>query len=225
MIQLIIFDWDDVITLGSKEGYFQCYHETLLELGIRLSHKEEEKRILAKWGKPHRQELKELLKENPQLLEEACLIYEQKLFGETYIKHLKAVKGVRQLLKRLSGQYILCVATGLNPRILKEKIIPKFGFPNVFSQIISSYDIEDPKKQKPHPYAAKKILQDQKVSSSQAVLVGDSASDVRMAQAAGIKPIVVLTGHLNGSQARQLGVEHILNDVTEIEALLSKLDK
>ena len=56
-IKLLIFDWDDVFTLGSKEGYFACYHETLIGLGVNLNAKEERKRILKKWGQPHQEEL------------------------------------------------------------------------------------------------------------------------------------------------------------------------
>lgn len=67
-IKLIIFDWDDVFTTGSKQGYFACYHETLAELGITLHPDEEKKRILAKWGQPHREELKALLIEHPPSL-------------------------------------------------------------------------------------------------------------------------------------------------------------
>lgn len=62
MIKLIIFDWYDVFTLGSKEGYFKCYHEALAEVGVYLKPEEEKKRIFAKLGKHHKEELKELLK-------------------------------------------------------------------------------------------------------------------------------------------------------------------
>jgi phosphoglycolate phosphatase-like HAD superfamily hydrolase len=41
-----------------------------------------------------------------------------------------------------------------------------------------------------------------------------------MGQAAGIAPVVVLTGHLNEAQAKELGVTHIINDVTGIEQVL-----
>jgi hypothetical protein len=64
MIKLIIFDWDDVFTLGSKEGYFACYHKAINDVGVFLSPEEEHKRILAKWSKSFREELKELLKEH-----------------------------------------------------------------------------------------------------------------------------------------------------------------
>lgn len=224
MIKLIIFDWDDVLTIGSKEGYFRCYHETLEELRVKLDSKEEKRRILAKWSKPHREELRELLKENPKLLEEACNIYEKKLFGETFISSLNVIRGTVELVKGLQKSYVLCVATGLNPKILTEKVMPKFGFPNVFSQIISSYDIDDPDKQKPHPFMVKEILGKQKIKPSEAILVGDARGDVQMARAANVVPVVVLTGHLSRKDAEELKVKYIIEDVTKIEKVLAVLN-
>ncbi len=222
-IKLIIFDWDDVFTLGSKEGYFKCYHETLSELGIKLEPEEEKKRILAKWGRPHQEELKELLKEHPDLWEKSFKIYEEKLFGDAFIDCLSLVPGSNELLKRLKKEYILCVATGIHPKILKERVIPKFGVPEVFSQIISAYDIDDPEKAKPHPYVAQQILGKQKIEPGQAILVGDAEHDVLMARAAGIEPVVVLTGHLSGEEAKALGVKYIIEDVTRLEDVLKSL--
>jgi hypothetical protein len=36
MIKLLIFDWDDVFTLGAKEGYTDSLHNTLVKLNVRL---------------------------------------------------------------------------------------------------------------------------------------------------------------------------------------------
>ena len=44
MIKLIVFDWDDVITLGAKEAYFAAYHQALVEVGVHLTLQEEQKR-------------------------------------------------------------------------------------------------------------------------------------------------------------------------------------
>ena len=71
MIKLIMFDWDDVIILGSKKGYYNCYRETLSELGVTLDEKEMDIRIKRKWGQPFREELRSLLQENISLLDEA----------------------------------------------------------------------------------------------------------------------------------------------------------
>ena len=224
MIKLIIFDWDDVFTLGSKEGYFKCYHEALVGVGVYLEPEEEKKRILAKWGKHHREELKELLKENPKLLDKACEVYESKLFGNTFIDNLSIISGTKKLVEKLSKKYILCVATGLNPEILKNKIIPKFNFPNVFKQIISSYDIDDIEKQKPNPYMVEQILKTQKIKPTETVLVGDARGDVIMARDAGLLPIVVLSGNLNRIEAEKLKVEYIIKDVTHLESVLMELN-
>ena len=225
MIKLIVFDWDDVFTLGAKEGNFRCYHETLVELGVRLKPEEERKRILAKWGNIHKEELRELLRENPKLLDRACEIYKSKLFGNIYVDSLSIIPGTKKLVERLSKKYILCVATGLNSKILKDKVIPKFDFPNVFKQIISSYDIEDVEKQKPDPYMVEQILKTQRIKPSEAVLVGDAKGDVIMARGAGLLPIVVLSGNLSRIEAEKLKVEYIIEDVTHLENVLMKLDK
>ena len=224
MIKLIIFDWDDVFTLGSKEGYFECYHKALVGVGVYLEPEEEKKRIFAKWGKHHREELKELLKENPKLLNRACEIYESKLFGNTFIDNLSMITDTKKLVEKLSRKYILCVATGLNPEILKNKIIPKFNFPNVFKQIISSYDIDDIKKQKPNPYMVEQILKTQKIKPTEAILVGDAKSDVIMAKDAGLLPVVVLSGNLNRKEAEKLEVKYIIEDVTYLENVLTELN-
>lgn len=220
-IKLIIFDWDDVFTGGSTDGYFKCYHQTLVALGVELEPEEEKKRIFAKWGQPHREELKELLKENPELLDDACRVYEGHLFGDTFVDSLSMIPGAKDLITRLHKQYILSVATGLNSGILHDRVIPKFGIPDVFAQIISAYDIDDPEKAKPHPYMAEHILKTQKILPNEAVLVGDAKNDVLMAQAAHITPIVVLSGHLNKSEAEDLGVKYIIPDVTHIENILN----
>jgi beta-phosphoglucomutase-like phosphatase (HAD superfamily) len=112
VLKLIIFDWDDVFTLGSKEAYMSCLHETLRDLGISLDPTEEHQRIMEHQG----------------------------------------------------------------------------------------------------------------VHPSETVMVGDAKSDVVMAQRAGVRPIVVLTGHLSRGEAETLGVTWILENVTQIESVLQKLD-
>lgn len=60
------------------------------------------------------------------------------------------------------------------------------------------------------------ILRRQNVDPEDAVVVGDAENDVRMAQSAGVEPIVVLTGHLDEERARSLGVRHIINTVADL---------
>ncbi len=223
MIKLIIFDWDDVFTLGSKEGYIKCLHETLISLGVQLDPEEEHQRIISTWSQPHRAELKNLLRERPELLDKACDIYEEKFFGSSFVEALTYVEGANELLVRLKKQYKLAVATGAHPVVLRERVMPRFNVPDVFNQIISGYDIDDVEKQKPHPHMVEKIMGEQGVAPSETVLVGDAKSDVQMARNGKIEPIVALTGHLSRREAEELEVKHIIEDVTKLESVLQKL--
>lgn len=220
MIRLVIFDWDDVFTLGSSEGYYKCYHVALEQVGVALGHAEENERIRAKWGSGHAAQLTYLLKEQPELVPRAIEVYEQAFFGETFIDCIRLVPGSQELLTHLAQTYTLAVATGGHPDILLQRVMPRFNIPDVFSQIVTIYDIDDLAHAKPHPFMVDKILQTQHVAPEDVVLVGDAENDVRMARAAGVEPIVVLTGHLNRAQAEALEVRHIIPDVTQLEAVL-----
>lgn len=223
-IKLIIFDWDDVFTLGSIKGYFTCYHEALIGVGVFLSPEEEERRIVKKWGRSHREELGALLEEYPELVDKACEIYESLLFGDTFVNCLSIVPGSIDLLDRLYGEYVLGVVTGAHPKILREHVIPKFGIPDVFSEIITAYDIDDPEKTKPHPHTAQLIMEKHGISPEEAILVGDARADVLMAQAAGVTPVVVLSGHLKREDAEALGVRYIISTVSHLEEVLDEIN-
>lgn len=223
MIKLIIFDWDDVITIGSTEGYFKCYHEMLVDLGVILEPVEERKRIVAKWGKSQLEEQRELLKEKPELLQKANEIYESKLFGTTFVNELRLTEGTIGLLNELRQKYVLAVATGVNPKLLVEVIMPKFGIPDIFSKIISSCSITDPAKQKPSPYMLQAIMNTLGFGPDQTLFVGDAKSDVLMARQAKVEPVVVLTGHLNQKEAQDLGVKYIIENVTYLPEVLKNM--
>jgi len=224
MIELVGLDWDDVFTLGSTRGYYTCYHDALTGVGVTLDPEEENRRIKAKWGAGHAAQIQDLLHEQPEKVPEAIELYEEHFFGDTFTNCLEVVPGSQQLVRDLSQNYKLAVATGGHPKILKERVLPHFNFPNVFSQIVTIYDIDDVSYAKPHPHMLNTILETQKVSPENAVFVGDARNDVLMARSAGVEPIVVLTGQLNREQAEALQVEYIINDVTELRTLLPRLN-
>lgn len=222
-IELVIFDWDDVFTLGSTDGYKKCYHEAVVGVDIDLTPEEEMRRIQAKWGASHVEGLAELTKEHPELLSKAIEIYEDNFFGNTFVDCLNVVPGSAELLENLASTYKIALATGAHPKVLREQVFPKFNIPDVFSQIITAYDLEDPTHAKPHPYIGRTIMQTLDVEPARTVMVGDAKNDVLMSNAIGVTPIVVLTGHLNREQAQELGVEHIIPNVTHLPQVLATI--
>ncbi len=225
MIKLIIFDWDDVIVIGSKNGYYDCYRETLKSLGVAMSEKEMDIRIKRRWGQPFKEELRELLLEKPELLEKANdIFYNEKFLRNTFTNALREVKGVNQLLEKLSKKYLLAVATGSQRNMLVDNIMPRFKIPNVFCQIVTAHDDIPAEKTKPDPLMINLILEKQRIKKEEAIFVGDAKNDVLMAKNAGVEPVVVLTGHLTESEAISLGVKFIIEDVTKMEDVIENHD-
>lgn len=186
----------------------------------KLDPAEENRHIREKWGSGHAAQLRNLLREHPDLVPRAIEFYESHFFGNTFVNCLTIVPGSQSMLENLAKNYKLAVATGGHPDILKERIIPKFKIPDVFSQILTIYDIDDIVHAKPHPYMLNKILETQEISPHETIMVGDAANDVTMARNAGVTPVVVLTGHLNRPQAEGLQVSHITDTVTDLPKLL-----
>ncbi len=226
MIKLIIFDWDDVFTLGANQAYITCYHNAVRGVGVTLDPEEERRRIFEKWSEPHAEKLAKLLKEKPELIADAISIYEENLFGGTYAQALGFVKGANELLQRLHQAYTLAIATGAHPNLLKDSVMPNFSVSQeVFMNIISVYELEEPSQAKPSPYMAEKLIAEADVSASETIVVGDSKSDMEMGIAAGATPVAVLTGNMNQEDAETLGVKHIIPDVTHLEPVLTKLNQ
>jgi phosphoglycolate phosphatase len=222
MLKLIIFDWDDVITLGAKEAYFALYHRALMDVGVHLSLEEERVRILAKWGKPYQEVIKSLLSEHPDFVNKAVEIYETKK-SEVFLNTLRIIPGTQQLLSELSKKYKLAVSSGNSLEMIRDRIIPFFQIPNVFSQIVSSHDIKDQSKTKPHAFMLEVILSQQKIEPEEAIYVGDAVTDVQMAGNANVTAVVVLTGHLSKKVAEGLKVQWIIPDITHLPNILDNL--
>ena len=223
MIKLIIFDWDDVFTLGSKEAYVYCYHKALERVGVNLDPDEEKKRVFARWGWPFEEVIKLLLDEHLEKVEEAARAYEQALLGNSFVSRLTLVPGSIELLERLNKKYKMAIVSGINPSLLLNKVMPRFNIPYVFSDIVSVYGIPKPEYARPHPYMAQEILKHLNMSPEETILVGDAASDMQLAKNAGLTPVTVLTGHLIKPEAEAMGVKYIIPDVTHLEEVLKQV--
>lgn len=223
MIKLIIFDWDDVITLGAKEAYFTCYHTVMTALGIHQEPQEERRRILSKWGKPYGEEFKVLLREHPEFIDTACELYKKEK-DVIFLKSLSVNTKTNAVLRQLYKHFILAVASGNTPEMIKDVIIPHFHIPQVFLQFVSSHDIRDPAKMKPHPYMLQIIMKKQKAAPDETIYVGDARTDFQMAKNAGVIPVIVLTGHLTKDEATRLGAKWIIPDITHLPKVLALLE-
>lgn len=220
MIKLIIFDVDGVI-IDAHPAYFACYHQALQSVGVTLDQEVEKRIIIQKWGKGYEVQLRALLKEYPQFLPKAIENYLAYRHSDKFSSEVSLIKGVHESLEALSKKYILAAATGLRRRYLDEYI--KRYHLNYFKRTMTLDDIDEEDNYKPSPYMLFEYMKFFGVTKDEVVYVGDAENDVLMAKGAEVTPIVVLTGHLDKEEAKELGVKHIIPDITYLGKLLNEI--
>ena len=215
-LKLIILDWDDCITRGSSEGYYACYGAAVAKAGVQKTPEEVKEKVRELWGRPHREVIASIVGPNSPTLDQVCRFYEEYLFTDLFSAKLSLVPGAREKLGELKRSYTLAIATGMDGKLFREYILPSFDMQDFFQVIVSSSELPDPSRGKPYPDMVLKILEELSMSNDQAILVGDARGDVLMARAAGVRPIVVLTGQLTQEEATELQVSTI-PDVSRLD--------
>ena len=223
MLKLIVLDWDDTIVRDSSDAYYHCYATAIEQNGIVKDFETVKEQVKKLWGRPHEVVIESIIGSEQPQLKDVISSYEQLLFTDSFSGTLSLIDGAKDALQLLKEKYILAIATGMNAVPLKERLIPQFGMEGMFSAIISSSQLPDPARGKPYPDMLLKLLKDFNVQPSEAIMVGDATTDVFMAQAAGVLPVLVLTGQLSAEEASSLGLQYILPTIAELPELVSKL--
>ncbi len=220
MIRHVSFDFDGVLAQGSNEAYIDCLHRALQSLGIELDPGLERQRILATWGLPVRELASELLKEHPDKVDLAINSFNEARRSPAFLAQVSLFNGVEATLKQLTTRYSLSIVSGAERPLVLSVLGPQLA--TLFASIHTSSDYE-PSLQKPSPHMLKQAMLQASVTPNETVYIGDAPNDLRMAVAAGVEPIAILTGHLTRSVATELGARHILEDITEFPEVLASL--
>ncbi len=226
MLKLLIFDWDDTITTGGGlDLYARCYEKALNSAGVMPPYDQVKALVFELWGRTHHEVLSSLLatfNADPALIDQVMDNYNKSLVEEEFLSHITVIPWVNEALEELSHTYILCVASSGNPQVIKNHLIPRLAIPPVFAQIMTTNDLDGQGKGKPFPDLVLKILETQNIPREEALVIGDSKSDLAMAQAAGVSFIAVLTGQLTQDKANKLGIDTVLASTAELPAFLAK---
>lgn len=149
------------------------------------------------------------------------------VYKQTYARERQAIgsaafspfyPGVQEMLGTLSAmpENILGVATGKSRRGL-EALISGHGMEGVFL----TRQVADGHPSKPHPSMIEAALRESGADRSNAVMIGDTAFDIEMARAAGIRSIGVSWGYHPVSALD--GADVIVDTVREIGPAISAL--
>ena len=141
----------------------------------------------------------------------------QQLFFELYEEHINigssmyagAMEGLIAL--REHGYVLACVTN--KPRRFTPPLLQAFEIEEFFDYLICGDDLA---VKKPDPQVLLTVLKQVELSPSQAVMVGDSASDIKAARAANMQSFCVRYGYHQGKGVDALGADYIIDSVVEV---------
>jgi len=121
------------------------------------------------------------------------------IFELAYAQRLTTASGLYDgVLSVLSALTTANIKLGLitnKPRQFTLPLLKALNIGHYFSDVLCGDDLEF---KKPHPLPVLTALDNLSVSAQQAIMVGDSISDIKSAQAAGVKTVAVTYGYNHG---------------------------
>lgn len=125
--------------------------------------------------------------------------------------------GAADLLAALAERngVVLGIATGHVSHAIAPAL-ERFGWQNHFCTIQTA----DKAPSKPHPGMLLQALGEADVSAEDAIMIGDTAYDMEMAQAAGVRGVAVSWGYHRADRLRRAGASRIVHDMSELRDCL-----
>ncbi len=145
----------------------------------------------------------------------------QQLFFDIYDQYIctesTVYQGVLEGLAELQNKNLTMAIVTNKPRRFTPALLHAFKLDQYFEHIICGDDL--PVK-KPNPKPLYDILDKAGLKSSQALMVGDSASDIQAGKAANLHTFCVTYGYHQGKGVDALGASYIIDSIAEIPQYL-----
>jgi phosphoglycolate phosphatase len=127
--------------------------------------------------------------------------------------------GVMATLDELAAEgWLLAVATGKSRRGLAA-VIERHGLSGRFVSLQTA----DDNPGKPHPAMVRRALAEADAAAGEAVMIGDTSYDMRMARDAGVRAVGVSWGYHAPAELFDAGAEMVVNDYAELRRCLTAL--
>ena len=144
-----------------------------------------------------------------------------RLMRERYEAHCfdltKLYPGIPELVSMLAERRFSLVVLSNKPDVFTKRMIAQYFQPSPFT-VVRGQLPNVPLK--PNPTAARQIAQELGAPPAQWLYLGDTNTDMRTAQAAGMHAVGVLWGFRDRQELVESGAEHIVAKPEEVLALL-----
>lgn len=148
---------------------------------------------------------------------EECVMQFRRYYVDNIDRHTVPYEGMLELLRTLRDRGVMVAVASNKFQHGTERLIAKF-----FSDIdfVAVEGNREGAPLKPDPMIVHNILAKASVDGARAVMVGDSAIDIRTAQAAGIDSIGVAWGFRFADELFDAGATHVVTTVEELSSHL-----
>jgi phosphoglycolate phosphatase len=212
--RLLVFDWDGTIidSIGSIVG---CMNATVAELGLPDIADET---IRGTIGLGLSDTLEILMPGSEEPLQRRVVeCYRRHWLGGWADRHALVTGAHEALLALERDGYWLAVATGKG-RPGFERDVARFGLGELF---LATRTVDEAPS-KPSPDMILGLLDELGVRAEEALMVGDTPHDLRMAAAAGVAAVGVCSGSACRTELRSHEPAAVLPDVTHLAAWLGR---
>jgi HAD superfamily hydrolase (TIGR01509 family) len=129
--------------------------------------------------------------------------------------------GAAELLAELKGKGYKIVMVTAARHVTED--IARFGIAEYFDELVTANDI---KHHKPDPEGINLAIERLGVNANEAIYIGDMQTDMYAAQAAKLRACVGVTiGFANRRELETAGADYIIDSLTELPALITKLEQ
>jgi HAD superfamily hydrolase (TIGR01549 family) len=131
-----------------------------------------------------------------------------------------AYEGIEEILKFLKSRgIILAIFTGKGTRTA-QITLEALGLRGYFEEVVTGSDVEN---YKPSADGIRKVLERFGLPPGEALMVGDSVSDIKAAREAGVGIAAVVWDSYSKERVLEMGVAQVFHDVKEFEVWLKSV--
>jgi phosphoglycolate phosphatase len=143
--------------------------------------------------------------------------YHYDLMHETHEYRARPYPGVEEGLAQLHTQGLRIGVVTNKPRLIAAALLVHLRLSQWIDLVVGGDTAE---QRKPHPQPLLHACEALQVSVSEALMVGDSATDVLAARAAGLRIVCVPYGYNEGADPRALPCDAFIDSIAELPRLL-----
>jgi len=212
--KLIVFDWDGTL-MDSVDRIVSSMQAAAKFASLSIPSNEQAKQII---GLSMPKVVEELFPYRTQAQEKLLVEHYKHQYKELSIVPTPMFNNAIELLGKLrQHNKLLAVATGKG-RAGLDRVMQETKTEHLFHASRCANDAIS----KPDPQMLFSLLDELNISSSEAIMIGDTSHDLQMAQSANIDSIGITHGVHDASTLSLYGPKAIVNSLVQLETLLIK---